>query len=216
MGTAAGQGYRFRNPTDSAEIWIYMPTKNFRNIALKYASQTSSLTSGMLVQWFAYSTDSGLTWKTTGLNKLYDSASTAFKLTTINFGADSAVNNNSALVFRIRFAGNTTGTSGNNRFDNITVEGDTIINKPNGITLHTAAGLQSFPNPVVGRLTVQGMEDGLKTITVFSVSGQRMLEESCSTSETALNIASLPSGMYWVKITNTATGATQSLRFVKE
>ena len=114
------------------ELRLYIPSTNYHNLTLKYEVQSSSVTSGQKVQNFDYSVDSGLTWRTTGLNITFDSITQAqfqgtnWGLITINFGSDSSVNNNPKLVFRIKFAGNTSLTSGNNRFDNITLDGSFV------------------------------------------------------------------------------------------
>lgn len=126
LGATGGNGFRFRNPTDSARFYFYIPTTNYQNIVVKYASQTSSTTSGPTYELFDYSTDSGTTWKTTGLSTLQDSAWLVYHLTTIKI-TDPLANNNPKLVLRIRDSVHNTGTSGNIRFDNITVEGDTIV-----------------------------------------------------------------------------------------
>jgi len=102
-------------------------TRKYQNIVIKYETQTSSLASGQLQQLFSYSLDSALTL----LRQIYLLA--MFLLVwpgdwfTLDLSSIPAVNNTGKLVLKILFAGQNTGTSGNNRFDNITVEGDTII-----------------------------------------------------------------------------------------
>ncbi len=127
MSTASGYALRARNPSDSMQLLFYIPTVHYNNILLTYGSQSSSTSHGQLHQNFDYSVDSGLTWRTSGLSITSDSAWLIFHRTSISFTTDTMVNNNSKLVFRIKFTGNTSGTSGNNRFDNITVDGDSII-----------------------------------------------------------------------------------------
>jgi len=126
LSQPAGNGFRPRNPLDSVYLLFYIPTTNYQNILLTYASQSSSTTSGDTYQYYDYSIDSGATWITTGLSKTYDSAWLVYHRSSISF-SNSAVNNNPKLVFRIHFVGHNTGTSGNNRFDNVSVDGDSII-----------------------------------------------------------------------------------------
>jgi hypothetical protein len=126
FGDSSGNALRLRNPSDSMELLFYIPSIHYTHILLQYASQSSSITHGQLHQDFSYSVDSGLTWRTTGLSELSDSAWLTYHRTTVRIATDSSVKNNSKLVFRIIFSGNTTGTSGNNRIDNVTVEGDSI------------------------------------------------------------------------------------------
>lgn len=217
LGNFAGQGYRFRNPTDSAELWIYMPVKNYKNITVKYASQTSSLASGMLYQLFSYSTDSGATWKTGGLNRVSDTTSIAFKLTTVSMALDTAANNNNNLVFRIRFSGNTTGSSGNNRFDNISVEGDSIL-FPSGITTHTMQPntVYVFPNPAADVLNINRLPAGNNHVSVLSLTGAVVLQQSIRNEGASLDIKDIPSGMYILMIRDENSNLLQASRFIKK
>ncbi len=152
QGAAAGQALRVRNPTDAMELRLYIPTTNYNSVVVNYALLSSSASSGMGTQLFDYSVDSGATWKTSALTvnganvdtldvtqSIYQGS--AFGLVTIGFGADTTVNNNTKLVLRIKFKKNTSGTSGNNRIDNISVSGSilssgiTVLTPPFGDTL---------------------------------------------------------------------------------
>ena len=141
-----GQALRVRNPSDSMELRFHIPTTGFQNIKLKFAAQSSSAVSAQLAQLYDYSVDNGATWKTSGLNMTLDSMTQVqfqganWGLVSINFGTDLSVNNNDKLIFRIKFAGNTALTTGNNRFDNITVDGDSgIVTVPGVITVTSPA-----------------------------------------------------------------------------
>ena len=161
LSQPAGTALRPRNPCDSMYLLFYIPTVHYRNIVLKYASETSSLGHGPAHQVFDYSIDSGATWRTSGLSEPMDSADVAFKLITVSFTSDSAVNNNAKLVFRITFNGNTTGTSGNNRFDNVTVEGDSIYAVSSITTTPAAYG--PFCNTSTSTLSVPFTSTGTYT-----------------------------------------------------
>jgi len=135
MGQPGGTALRPRNPLDSAYLLFYIPTNNYQNILLTWGAESSSTGSGDGEEWFDYSVDSGATFTTTGLSELYDSAWLVFHRISVTF-ANPLVNNNPRLVFRIHFINHTTGSSGNNRFDNVTVDGDTLI---------TAAAITTTP-----------------------------------------------------------------------
>ncbi len=128
-GCCGGTNYavRTRNPSDYMQFLWYIPTHKYQNIVIKYATESSSTGSGQHRQVFSYSLDSAANFITTGLPVAYDSAGLAFGLVTLNLSSLQDVNNNGKLVFRMLFTPPNTGTSGNNRFDNITVEGDTMI-----------------------------------------------------------------------------------------
>jgi trimeric autotransporter adhesin len=170
MSAPAGNSIRPRNPMDSVYLMFYIPTTNYQNIAINYASQSSSTSSGDTYQYFDYSVDSGATWITTGLSKAYDSAWLVFHRTTVTI-SNAAVNNNPRLVFRIHFVGHNTGTSGNNRFDNVSVDGDTIVNP---VLIHywhfnnytTTYTYPTYPAPIDADYS---LIDTSKTKMVFSL-----------------------------------------------
>jgi hypothetical protein len=113
---------------------FYIPTTGYQNITIKFETQKSSTSAGGAIDSFDYSIDSGITWRNSGVSILYASNVTTWTASpgiSVNINSDALANNNNKLVFRIRFGGGgTSGTSGNVRFDNITIEGDTLIATP--------------------------------------------------------------------------------------
>src|SRR5207248_80334 len=99
LNAPAGQALRFRNPSDSAELRLIIPTTYYSNIVIKYALQSSSAASGQKTQLFDYSTDAGFSWKTNGLSiTSLDVTQSKFQgnnwgFVTININ-DTTVNNN--------------------------------------------------------------------------------------------------------------------------
>jgi hypothetical protein len=124
--TVNNSAVRTRNPTDSMMFLWYIPTKNFKNIKLTWESEASSTTSGQHRMNYSYSLDSGATFITSSLPQLFDSAGTAWGKITLNLSNISTVNNTNKLMLRILFSAPNTGSSGNIRYDNITVEGDSL------------------------------------------------------------------------------------------
>lgn len=124
MSEPAGNALRVRNPSDSMELRFNMPTTGFKNITFKFALQRSG--SGQIKELFDYSTDGGTTWATKGLSVGFDSIGSLATYFPIVVGIynDASVNNNPNFIFRIKFQGNANQANGNNRFDNVTLEGD--------------------------------------------------------------------------------------------
>src|SRR5581483_10613381 len=132
-GSMPGVALRVRNPVDSSELRWHIPTTGYSGIVIKYALDSSSLTSGDSTQHFSYSPDGGTTWETTNITVNGQTADTLnttavsyygdtnWGLVTITLGSDA--NNNANLIFRIFATGNASKTSGNLRYDNVTVEG---------------------------------------------------------------------------------------------
>lgn len=137
LGQAAGQYLRLRNPSDSMQLQFFIPSTGYQNITFKYTVQRSSAGNGATVNRFQYSLDSGATWIATGLS--IDTFATAAAWTTAPVTVtinNPAANNNPRLAFRILFQGiQNTGTGGNNRIDNVSVEGNPFV-APQQVVLH--------------------------------------------------------------------------------
>ncbi len=128
--TAGNNALRVRNPSDSMQLLFNLPTTKYKNITIKFANEKSSFGptgSAPAKETFDYSTDGGSTWKTSGLSFPDDSFNNGtWNLVAVSLANDASVNNNANFIFRIKFSTPNSGTSGNNRFDNVTLEGDSI------------------------------------------------------------------------------------------
>jgi hypothetical protein len=119
LGQPAGFGLRPRNPANTRELLIVAPSTGYEKLIVSFAAMRSS--NGAAQEVFEYSANGGGTW--TAVGNPYD-IPLDFELKTINLSAIDAVNNNANLRFRIRFVGaGADGSSGNNRLDNLVVEG---------------------------------------------------------------------------------------------
>jgi hypothetical protein len=140
LGDSAGNCLRLRNPADSMQLLFYMPSIHYQNLVFKYEVQKSSATHGANVDSFFYSIDSGMTWRNSGVSPVWDSVPISGLWTNPGYSiniTDPLAFNNSKLVFKIKFdsvaavsTGGVTGTSGNNRIDNVTLEGDSLSAAP--------------------------------------------------------------------------------------
>ena len=74
---------------------------------------------------------------------------------------------------------------------------------------HSDADLENFnlyPNPAKNKLTINSKNEPLKQIEVFNVLGQRIINLNFSSSLSEnIDISSLNTGMYLVKINNLTT-----------
>ena len=113
-----GECLRVRNPSDS--LIFYMPTTGYDSISFSFAVQRSS--SGPAQNAISYTTD-GTNYVTTALSNSVYQVDTTFELHTFNFASDPAVKHNSHFAVKITFTNNNTGTSGNDRFDNVSLSG---------------------------------------------------------------------------------------------
>jgi len=235
MNTAAGNAFRARNPSDSMQLYFYIPTSHYKNIKISYACEKSSYHAGQFQQNYDYSIDAGTTWKTSGLNITFDSI---FGLTPdtitsiytpiyISFPNDTMAYNNPNLIFRIKFSGNKynglgqpSGASGNNRFDNFAVEGDTTTVPPLPVftAISEIINVNSFilyPNPANDEITISSQTEGHKTVTIYNITGQVLYESAFSGMETSVNINHLNNAIYFIRVVETKDGKYTVLKLVK-
>ena len=224
LGQPSGYAVRARNRSDSMQLLFYIPTTGYKNILLTYASQSSSTTHGQLHQMFDYSVDSGMTWRTSALSQPSDSAWLIYHRTSVSFTTDTEVNNNNKLVFRIQFNGNDTfASSGNNRFDNVTVMGDTmsvdtVVTPPAAVKNVNAAGsgfYSLFPNPAQNNIILTGTLATAKTVQVYDEAGRVFGSYFSDKKELTINTSKFPAGNYHVQIIETSTGKSTNLTFVR-
>ena len=93
---------------------------------------------------------------------------------------------------------------------------DAIIVKYNGGNasglndIQISNGLSLSPNPAKETLIIKNEELRMGDYSIFNVSGQVLMQGALSTETTTINVKSLPSGMYFIKVGN-RTG-----KFIKE
>ena len=118
--TGGAAALRLRNP--SGPFTLSLPTTGYKNIVLKYAVERSS--KGAATNTVTYTTD-GTTWINTAIaSTAAYSVDTVFNVVSFDFSSDANVNNNPLFQVQINFSNATSTTSGNDRFDNITVYGE--------------------------------------------------------------------------------------------
>jgi len=205
-GCCSGANYsvRARNPSDSMQFLWYVPTKGYKNIIIKYITELSSTSSGQAAQLYSYSLDSGATWLTTGLSKSFDSTGVkSWHLDSINLSGITGANDNSKLVFRITFRTHNTGTSGNNRFDNITIQGDSDIIATGIAQAANTTSCNLFPNPANTMLNIQLSGNQVADMHLYNCMGQVVKSEELKNTLTSVSISNLPAGIYLCRIMDT-------------
>jgi len=115
-----GSALRVRNPSDS--LVFVMPTTGYDSVVMQFAEEASSTSSGSTINDIYYTTD-GVNYVSTALANNSYNVGIAYSLFAFDFSSDPNVNNNPKFAVKIVFANNNTGTSGNDRFDNVTLQG---------------------------------------------------------------------------------------------
>jgi hypothetical protein len=142
-------------------------------------------------------------------------ADTVWSLVTLDLRSIPAINHNRKFVLRIDFSGQNTGSKGNNRFDNITVEGD-ISSDIDAVPEVTKSDYALYPNPAKDNINLITTYEGVKTISIYNSTGTLVSSYNLSGKNIVINVSSLSQGLYFMKIieTNLKTGAL--LKFIKE
>ncbi len=211
---AIDNGLRTRNPSDNMEFLWYIPTGNYKNIVITYATESSSFKSGMHQQLYSYSLDSGKTFVTTGLPVLNFIPDTVWGKVVLNLQAMTSFNNNNKLVFRILYSGQNTGAKGNNRYDNITVEGDSLM--VDGVNNIEDQIFTLNPNPANESVQISASNETTKTVELYSSLGTIITKFQFSGNQYILNTSKLCPGFYYVNITNGYGTTNHKLKFIKE
>lgn len=116
-GFEAGRGIRPRNPSFNGELYIGLSSVNYENLFLSYATERSG--QGMLKQVLYYTVDGE------NFSQFGDTVevNTDYELVTFDFSELEDANDNPDFAVLIRFLEQNTADNGNNRFDNIVLEG---------------------------------------------------------------------------------------------
>lgn len=209
-GDPAGSHLRLNNPIGST-LTFHVSTTGFKDIRFMYETRRS--TQGAERQIISYTLD-GTSYQFLQVVNPFNGLPT---LVTLDFSSIAAVNDNPNFKIQIQFEQGLGGTTGNNRFDNITTEGtplNIILPPEQVITLLPQDGAQDVGvrpdltwQVTAGAITydIQVAKDDQFTIMVATetVTGQ----PECKL-ETSLDVATL---FYWrVRAVNTAGAGSWS------
>ncbi len=114
----SGQCLRLRNPYDS--VIFYMPTTGYDSISIAFAVEASG--SGPSSSAIYYTTD-GVKYISTALGNNSFPIGTTFSAVTYSLQSDPNVKNNPKFAIKIVPLNNNSGTSGNDRIDNVSMMG---------------------------------------------------------------------------------------------
>jgi len=192
-GEVAGGSARVRNPSVNRSLVFDMPTTGVSNLIFSLTVQRSG--NGMLTNTIEYSVD-GTTFISTGLtNNVKDVVDfEVWQIHTYDFTTITAANNNPKFKIRITWKdANASNTSGNNRYDNITLMGDgknvsvSKVQILNPVTVH--------PNPSNGMLTISASNNQpIQYVSIIDIKGKVVLDSQ----ENVLDLSSLDNGIYFV------------------
>ncbi len=137
---------RLRNP--AGDFYLALPTTGYRNVVFRYAVTRTS--SGATAHTVAYSVDGGENFTDDGLSESLVSVSEDhYNLVQFDFTGLEGVDDNSDFMIRISMTGEGSepeNTDGNQRFNNITLDGERIEDDMDRILVHHWK-FDDIPNP---------------------------------------------------------------------
>ncbi|MBN8642627.1 MAG: SdiA-regulated domain-containing protein [Flavobacteriales bacterium] len=119
-GDASGTHLRFNDPIGGA-LEFALPTTGYENIVVKFATRRSAQGAG--TQSWSYSLNGTTFTSFTTITPNNGDPS----LATLDFSAIAAADNNPNFKLKVEFSQAPGGTAGNNRFDNFTVQGTSLV-----------------------------------------------------------------------------------------
>jgi hypothetical protein len=156
-----------------------------------------------------------VTFINTGLPVFSHFADTLWGRVTLDLRSIPAVNNNRKFVLRIDFVTQNTGTKGNNRFDNLTVEGD-ISSDIDAIPEISKSDYALYPNPAKDHITLITTFEGEKVVSIYNSSGIAVSTYKMSGKEIQIETSSLSQGLYFMKILEPGGKTINILKFIRE
>lgn len=114
----AGNALRLRNP--ASDFFVKVPTTGFKQVKVKYAVMRTG--NGARMNNIYYTLD-GRTYISSGLENSSYAVTEGFVLQEFDFSSITGADNNPEFGIKIVFGDGEDNTSGNNRYDNWTVEG---------------------------------------------------------------------------------------------
>lgn len=123
-GQPAGYAMRVRNPANTRDLVLQVPTSGFKDLSLHYAiSRTSN---GATLQQLSYRTAASAPWValpyTIPVTETYQAVD-------VDLSEHLVLNNQAQLELRVSFIDQAAGnSSGNNRFDNVSLRGIPTLN----------------------------------------------------------------------------------------
>jgi hypothetical protein len=222
----SGKSLRARNPAATRKLRINVPTTNYKDIVLSYATARTS--KGAQYQSVYYTVD-GKKWQLKQDSIPVPDPETNFALETFDFSSIDEVNNNPDFAIKIIFFGSlASGSSGNDRFDNISISGIKIksslaaqnISQPVKADIGPANQLLIIPNPVknVAAIKFYNALNEQVSLKITSTNGQLIktvyFNATKGNNMYSLNVQNISSGIYMLTLQTSTT--LKTTRFIKE
>ncbi len=202
LGQEPDQGavLRARNPSIERELIFAVPSTDFTDLVVTFA--TTRTENGSQEQQFYFSSDAGTTWVAVGDPyeiPFIEDEQGIYLHKEIDLSEFDAVNDNPDLHFKILFVGEgNDNTSGNNRFDNFTVDGIALSDDVNVKDIVSEATLNVYPNPASGMFQIEVDQPDM-LIRIYDLNGRMVMQRSMPGTSMGVDATSLPAGLYLIR-----------------
>jgi len=169
-GTPAGRALRVRNPSDTRELRIELPTSGYRPATFSYAVTRTNNGATSQSLWYSLTEEPEWQLLASGLSVTDTFRRVAFDLS----GLEDAANN-PWFALRFLFEGaEAAGSSGNNRFDNVRLTGDPVSTTFYPGDPNNRLWVQPHPLRGEGLLHLDLVHPGHLQINIYNHLGQPM------------------------------------------
>jgi len=217
LGQEPDQGavLRARNPAATRELLFEIPSTGFESLVVTFA--TTRTENGSQAQRFEYSADGGDTWVEVGDDyeiPFIEDEEGIYLHKIIELDGIEEVNDNPDLFFRVLFVGEgNENTSGNNRFDNFTVDGIPLSDDVSTFEPETLPTIFVNPNPARSYFNITVTEPGT-LVSIYNISGQLIFHEKVESTTITLDTSTFGSGLYFIRGISPSKNLPETLRLV--
>lgn len=202
LGQEPDQGavLRARNPSIERELIFAVPSTDFTDLVVTFA--TTRTENGAQEQQFYFSPDAGASWTAVGDPyeiPFIEDEEGIYLHKIIDLSAYDEVNDNPDLHFKILFVGEgNDNPSGNNRFDNFTVDGRALSDDVNVNDIVSEAAMNVYPNPASAMFRIETDQSDM-LIRIYDLNGRMVMQRAMSGTSMSLDATSLPAGLYLIR-----------------
>lgn len=193
LGAPAERALRVRNPSDTRELIFNIPTTGYKDVVFRYAVKRTANGARQQTVYYRAGDNDGWTLYSDTLE-----ITETYRQFRFSFAGVEEADDNPQFSIRILFHGSeTTGASGNNRFDNITLDGYSISDdeeddpEPEAGAYHYNSQLYVF-NPL----------EGAGQIEVFNIRGSLVGRFRAEGTGMHTFPFAPPSGIYIIRMIN--------------
>jgi len=200
-GIIPGRALRVRNPSHTRNLILSLPTVGYDQLSLRYAAKRTNNGAGRQAVFYRTSTNGS--WNLITDTLLITPDWQEYNLSLVGI---EGVDNNASFEIMIRFLGQEAGnSSGNNRFDNITLVGSPLPDEHEENSI--LKDIRIFPNPANDQisLSMTAQNPLFLKMYLYDINGRliqdfQMIGVSQGSNIITQDISSIPNGQYFLSI----------------